>query len=60
MTVGDKIRSMTDEELVESGIVNKSKYYGDVPEYEWDEFDGTFYGDDKKHVCNILIWIYQK
>lgn len=54
MTVGDKIRLMTDEELVGCGIINKSKYYGKVPAYEYDDFDHTFYGDDREACMQYL------
>ena len=54
MTVGDKIRSMTDEELVQSGIISTGKYYGRVPEYTWDDFDKTYYGDYKEGCRQYL------
>jgi len=47
MTNYEKIKNMTLEEMINSGIINKSLYYGKVPAYEWDSFDHTYYGDDK-------------
>lgn len=47
MTVGDRIRSMSDEEMVACGIIDESKFYGKVPEYKWDKYDHTYYGDAK-------------
>jgi hypothetical protein len=43
----EKLKTMTIEELVESGVISSSCYYGQVPAYKWDNFDRTYYGDDK-------------
>lgn len=54
MTVGDRIRSMTDEELIESGIISEGKYYGEVPAYQWDTFDHAYYGNRKEAIKQYL------
>jgi hypothetical protein len=42
----EKLKTMTIDELIKSGIISSSCYYGQVPSYKWDDYDSTYYGDD--------------